>query len=62
MHLVETMAYAGETPWHGLGKKLSPQQPIEVWKTQAGMDWQVEASELRLDGTMNPAVWRGMYP
>ena len=47
MHLVETMAYAGETPWHGLGRKLSPQQPIEVWKTQAGMDWQIEASDVR---------------
>ncbi|MDF9392799.1 MULTISPECIES: hypothetical protein [Methylococcus] len=29
-------------------------------KTQA--DWQIEASEIRLDWTMNPAVWRGMYP
>jgi hypothetical protein len=22
-HLVETMAYAGEVPWHGLGKQVS---------------------------------------
>ena len=21
-HLVETMAYAGQTPWHGLGEHL----------------------------------------
>lgn len=47
MHLVETMAYAGERPWHGLGNKLAPQQPIEVWKQQAGMDWQIEESEVR---------------
>jgi len=47
MHLVETMAYAGEKPWHGLGKKLEPQQSIEVWKINAGMDWQIEASEVR---------------
>ncbi|HEL3759499.1 TPA: DUF932 domain-containing protein [Stenotrophomonas maltophilia] len=47
MHLVETMAYAGERPWHGLGNKLAPQQPIEVWKRQAGMDWQIEESEVR---------------
>ncbi len=47
MHLVETMAYAGERPWHGLGNKLAQQQPIEVWKRQAGMDWTVEESEVR---------------
>ncbi len=47
MHLVETMAYAGEKPWHGLGNKLAPQQSIETWKQQAGMDWQIEQSEVR---------------
>jgi phage/plasmid-like protein (TIGR03299 family) len=47
MHLVETMAYAGEQPWHGLGNKLAPQQPIEVWKKNAGMDWQIEQSDVR---------------
>ena len=47
MHLVETMAYTGEKPWHGLGKKLEAQQPIDVWKVNAGMDWQIEESEVR---------------
>ena len=47
MHLVQTMAYAGEKPWHGLGNKLAPQQSIEVWRQQAGMDWQIEESEVR---------------
>ncbi|MGY4517385.1 DUF932 domain-containing protein [Lysobacter sp. HA18] len=47
MHLVETMAYTGERPWHGLGNKLAPQQPIDAWKQQAGMDWQIEESEVR---------------
>ena len=47
MHLVETMAYAGEKPWHGLGNRLEAQQPIDVWKVNAGMDWQIEASEVR---------------
>ena len=47
MHLVETMAYAGKTPWHGLGNKLTTLQPIDVWKRQAGMDWTIEESEVR---------------
>ena len=47
MHLVETMAYVGQNPWHGLGNKLARQQPIEVWKQQAGMDWQIEEAEVR---------------
>lgn len=47
MHLVEAMAYVGQKPWHGLGNRLARQQPIEVWKRQAGMDWQIEESEVR---------------
>ncbi|MHB1056928.1 MAG: DUF932 domain-containing protein [Rhodanobacter sp.] len=57
MHLVETMAYAGDKPWHGLGNKLAPQQPIEVWKKNAGMDWQIEQSEVRyISGSNNVGV------
>jgi phage/plasmid-like protein (TIGR03299 family) len=40
-HLIETMAYTGEVPWHGLGEKvpndLSPTQMLE----KAGLDWEV---------------------
>ena len=57
MHLVETMAYAGEKPWHGLGNKLAPQQPIEAWRQQAGMDWKIEESEVRyITGNNNLGV------
>lgn len=46
-HLVEQMAYVGETPWHGLGHSLAPKQPLEVWAKQAGMDWQIQESPVR---------------
>ena len=40
-HMVETMAYAGEVPWHGLGvpvsNDLTPAQMME----KAGLNWQV---------------------
>ena len=45
-HLVETMAFVGQTPWHGLGNELTPNQPIEVWAKQAGMDWRIESSDV----------------
>ncbi len=47
MHLVSSMAYVGQQPWHGLGNKLAPNQPIEVWAQQAGLDWTIESSEVR---------------
>ncbi|WP_333661518.1 DUF932 domain-containing protein [Acinetobacter sp.] len=45
-HLVENMAYVGQTPWHGLGNQLTQDQPIEVWAQQAGMDWRIESSDV----------------
>ncbi|SAI72952.1 phage/plasmid-like protein [Bordetella ansorpii] len=47
MHLVQTMAYVGQEPWHGLGNPLSPRQPIEMWQREAGMAWQIEAADVR---------------
>ena len=44
-HQVETMAYAGEVPWHGLGvpvsNDLTPTQMME----KAGVDWRVDEVE-----------------
>ena len=45
-HLIENMAYVGETPWHGLGNPLTQNQPIEVWAQQAGMEWRIESSDV----------------
>ena len=43
-HQIETMAYAGQTPWHGLGNHLEQRQPTEVWAAKAGMDWSIESA------------------
>jgi phage/plasmid-like protein (TIGR03299 family) len=47
MHLVESMAYVGAKPWHGLGEQLPSGQSIDDWKKTAGMDWAIEESEVR---------------
>ncbi|TAK93158.1 MAG: DUF932 domain-containing protein [Aquabacterium sp.] len=46
-HLVENMAYVGQTPWHELGHQLPPKQPIEVWAKSAGMDWSICETPVR---------------
>lgn len=40
-HLVENMAYINATPWHGLGNRLTDNQPLEVWQREAGMAWDI---------------------
>lgn len=49
-HQVENMAYINETPWHGLGNLLEPNQPLEVWLQQAGMNWNIESSPVHYQG------------
>ena len=44
MHQVESMAYVGDRPWHGLGNKLAAGQSIEQWRKDAGMDWEIKES------------------
>ncbi|CAA0155604.1 DUF932 domain-containing protein [Acinetobacter baumannii] len=45
-HQIETMAFVGQTPWHGLGNQLPQNQPIEIWAQQARMDWRIESSNV----------------
>lgn len=40
-HLVETMAYAGELPWHGLGYAVSNDLTPEQMMIAAKCDWEV---------------------
>ena len=52
-HLIENnlitdkaeIAYANKTPWHGLGQQLTQDAPIDVWRTEAGLDWEAQVSE-----------------
>lgn len=37
---VESMAYVGATPWHGLGNVLTEKATIDTWRTEAGLDWE----------------------
>lgn len=36
------MAFAGDTPWHGLGQPMTEDAPLEIWRVEAGMDWEIK--------------------
>lgn len=46
-HLLQSMAYVGQPPWHELGNQLPPNQPINVWAQRAGMDWSICETPVR---------------
>lgn len=50
---VAQIAYAGETPWHGYGKRVSPNLTPAELLCEAGLDWQVKLVPLsaRYKGT-----------
>lgn len=41
-HMVETMAYAGATPWHGLGVRVIADLTPEQMLDKAGLNWAVD--------------------
>jgi phage/plasmid-like protein (TIGR03299 family) len=61
-HMVETMAYAGAVPWHGLGVSvphdLSPAQMLE----KAGLDWTVDKipAFAKIDGQQTNVGWSAL--
>lgn len=44
-HQVETMAYAGQVPWHGLGVPVSNDLTPAQMQQKAGLDWNVREVE-----------------
>ena len=44
-HMMETMAYAGETPWHGLGEAVTNDLTPSQMMKKAGCDWTVHEVE-----------------
>ena len=54
-HCVESMAFAGQVPWHNLGNNVDPDSTIEEMLVAAGIDWTVDLCPVftkAKDGTM----------
>lgn len=53
---VETMAYVGETPWHGLGAKLPAGATVAAMRKAAGLTWEPTLIEQRFTFKGKPVV------
>ena len=48
-HEVETMAYANEVPWHGLGARVDGDISVDDMLVAAGLNWEVKLRQLMAD-------------
>lgn len=51
------MAYVGDVPWHGLGQSVTKGASIDVWRREAGLDWEAKAAPVQYrneDGLLLP--------
>lgn len=55
-HMVESMAYSGEVPWHGLGKEVGPDLTPSQIAAEAGIDWEVYKAPLTAAGLRGPVA------
>src|SRR5437867_6063609 len=51
---VQTMAYYGKIPWHGLGTQVAKGVTAEQMIRAAGLDWEVELRPARGARKINP--------
>lgn len=58
---VETMAYAGDVPWHLAGTSVGEAQTSEVMIVKAGVDWDVELGPVYGPGQLEIPGWNSIY-
>lgn len=53
---VDTMAYVGEVPWHGLGNALPASPTVEQMREAAGLVWEPELLDLSFEFRGQPNI------
>jgi phage/plasmid-like protein (TIGR03299 family) len=48
-HEVETMAYANEVPWHGIGARVDQSISVDEMLEAAGLNWSVDLQQLHYE-------------
>jgi phage/plasmid-like protein (TIGR03299 family) len=55
-HKVETMAYANEVPWHGLGNNVAADMTPEQMMVASGTDWTVSKRQVHFPDTAGKLI------
>lgn len=58
---VETMAYVGEVPWHGLGNKVEEGTDLDDFRRSAGLDWEVQKTPVMFPGFCMSGANNGLH-
>lgn len=53
------MAYAGKTPWHGLGQRITNPSDITLTTKEAGLDWTILELPLSVDFNGTSTIFEG---
>jgi phage/plasmid-like protein (TIGR03299 family) len=61
-HEINSLAYVGAKPWHGLGNLLPPGASLENWTKAAGMDWQIRSAGLQYEARQDEHASVQTYP
>lgn len=61
MHAVETMAFVGKVPWHGLGIQVdeASARDVNAFTIAAGLDWEVQKVQVKYGNTIGGDTWAG---
>ncbi len=43
------MAYVGDTPWHGLGQRLTADASLDIWAEESGLDFMIESAGVQFE-------------
>lgn len=44
-----SMAFVGDTPWHGTGNRLTEGAPLEVWAKEAGLNFHINEADVEFN-------------
>ena len=53
------IAFAGDTPWHGLGQSISEDSSIDTWQVQAGLNWTIDDAPVQYISSSGVHTFKG---